>query len=52
MSDGTREDRQDANLPIRAYKRHLAVAALGLLLLGTITAGIAKAVYLAQWHLK
>ncbi len=39
-----------ANLPIRTYKRHLAAAALVLLLFGTITAGVAKVVCLATWH--
>jgi H+/Cl- antiporter ClcA len=39
-----------ANLPIRTYKRHLAAAALVLLLFGTISAGVAKVVYLATWH--
>jgi hypothetical protein len=37
-----------ANLPIRTYKRHLAAAALMLLACGTVTAGVAKVVYLSD----
>ncbi len=37
-----------SNLPIRTYKRHLAALALTLLACGTITAGVAKVVYLTH----
>lgn len=37
------------NLPIRTYKRHLAALTLILLTLGTVTAGVAKVVYLSSY---
>lgn len=37
-----------SNLPIRVFKRNMAVLALALLTLGTVAAGVAKVVYLTN----